>query len=171
MQRSRQYLKEQQKKSSAKARRSAARLTAVQAVYQMAANDQSAKAVVEEFAAMRFGMTVDDQGMVMPDAPLFSEIVRGVDERSSDLDTLISDAASHGGRGEGKKDLKSESLLYALLLCGSWELLAKHDTDAPVIISDYIDVAHAFFEKGEAKLVNGILDRVKHYVRDAEPQI
>lgn len=148
------------------ARLSAARLAAVQAVYQMKANDQDVRSVVSEFKTHRLGKPVEGQNMVLPDAELFTTIVAGVSEREADLNGMIeATLQNHNSAKTRNTDISIEPLLWSILLCGSYELLAHHDTDAPVIISDYIDVAHAFYEGGEPKLVNGVLDKIGRNLR------
>lgn len=142
------------------ARASAARLAATQAVYQIMTNEQSAQSVVSEYKLYRLGKPVDDVEMVTPDGVLFQAIVEGVYERMNHLEGLVADAAAKGG-----KTAPVEPLLMAVLLCGAWELFANHDIDAPVIVSDYLNVTHAFYEQGEAKLVNGMLDAIRQAVR------
>ncbi len=145
-------------RSSRKARLSAARLAAVQAVYQMTANEQAAVDVIPEFKLRRLGQPVEGAPMVLPDHELFESIVSGVETARADLeDRLFRDKAP-----------PAEALLRALLLCGAYELLMHRETDAPIIISDYLHVAHAFFDQGEARLVNGILDRVNRDIRGHE---
>ena len=147
-------------KPSRRAQFSAARLAAAQAVYQMMENDQSAAAVIAEYKARRLGEAVDGEVMVPPDGTLFRAVVEGVENRRSDLDALLAGP-------DGKEAAAAhEPLLRAVLLCGAYELMAHHDTDAPIIINDYLDVTHAFFDQGESKLVNGVLDRVGKAVRD-----
>lgn len=133
--------------------RSAARLGAVQAVYQMIMNDQQGMSVVGEFTSHR---------PEKRDPSLFSDIVCGVELRRGDLEALLAGAA--------QKSQTQEPLLQAVLLCGAYELLAHKDIDAPVIISEYLNVAHAFFDQGESKLINGILDKVKSIVRAGHEQ-
>jgi len=145
-------------KSSKKARSSAARLAAVQAVYQMLTNDQVASVVTEEFLSRRLGKPVDGIDMVVPDGTLFKSVVNGVETRKDDLIGLIK-----GAQKEGKSI--SEPLLNAILLCGAYELLAHHDTDTPLVIAEYLHVTQAFYDQGESKLVNGILDHIGKSVR------
>lgn len=167
------------KASSRKARLSAARLAAAQAVYQMIANQQGAVSVTEEFIERRLGQPLDGAAMVMPDGVLFRDIVRGVDERRADLDELIQaaarkpDAALEPETAQDPEAAQNEAvfaahepLLRAVVLCGAYELLAHGETDAPIIIADYLHVTHAFFDQGEARLVNAILDQIRRAVRD-----
>lgn len=146
-------------KSSVSARRSAARLMAVQAVYQILIDGQAAAIVVPEYLAHRAGMEIDGEQMVEPDEPLFAGIVQGVEARRTDLEGLIA-----ANRPADKA--KSEPLLQATLLCGAYELLAHQETDPPLIISDYIDIAKAFFDGKEPGLVNGVLDAIRKVARN-----
>ena len=139
-------------RSSKKARNSAARLAAVQALYQMDRNSQSAASAVREYIDFRLGQALDGEAMVAADPQLFSRIVSGASERRSDLDHMI--AASLG------RERPAEPLLNCILLCGAYELLANLETDAPVIISDYLHVTDAFFGQGEKKLINAVLDKI-----------
>jgi len=149
------------------ARLSAARLAAVQAVYQMQSSGQSAEAVIKEYVAHRLGKPVEGHKMVAPDAPLFSAIVEGVARREADLkgiiDAIMQDQNSAKARNS---DVSVEPLLRSILLCGVFELMAHHETDAPIIITDYLEVTHAFYEGGESKLVNGVLDKAKRNLRE-----
>ncbi len=142
------------------ARSSAARLAAVQAVYQMMGNNQSAESVISEYRLHRLGQSLDGAELVTPDGILFEKTVRGVYDRMNALEDMI-DAALQ----KNNKTRPSEPLLMAILLCGAQELLENHDVDAPVILSDYLNVTHAFYEMGESRLVNAILDAVKKAVR------
>jgi len=158
-------------KGSKKARRTAARMAAVQAVYQMYANDQPFKAVIEEYLSFRNGKPVDGIDMVPPDASLFRDIVQGVGSRRDDLESFVSAALKKQKRFEAiadddTKKAAAEPLLQAIMLCGAYELFAHHDIDAPIIISDYLNVTHAFYEQGEDRLINGVLDTVCKAVRD-----
>lgn len=154
-------------KGSKIARMSAARLAAVQAVYQMKANDQSAEEVINEYKRHRLGQPVEGHSMVVPDGVLFTGIVKGIMARERDLHSIIDACMTSQGQSKYSHSLESiEPLLGSILLCGAYELLAHHDVDPPIIISDYLDVTHAFYEGGEAKLVNGVLDRVRSSVRD-----
>lgn len=149
-------------KPSSRDRRSAARVAAVQALYQMDCNGQDAQSVVAEFATRRGGFLPLEDGArrIKPDGALFAAVVAGVEGRREDLVTVLRDA--------GAGDELNEPLLRAVLLCGAYELLACHETDAAVVISEYIDVAHDFFDRGEPRLVNGVLDKVKSIVREAQ---
>jgi N utilization substance protein B len=152
-----------QNRGSAIARNSAARLLAVQAVYQMHKNEQDAKTVIREFLDHRAGVDVEGDGevMVSPNQEHFSDLVQGVEEHINQLGEMV----SHN-RGEKKSGQKTEPLLNAIFLCGAYELMMMPKIDAPVIISDYLHVTHAFYDENEAKLVNAVLDSLKKTVRD-----
>lgn len=152
--------KSKQPQGSKIARASAARLAAAQAVYQIMTNDQDAETVINEYRLYRLGKPVDDVEMVTPDGVLFQAIVAGVYDRMNLLMGMIADATAKGG-----KTTPAEPLLLAIMLCGAWELLANQDVDAPLVLSDYLNVTHAFYEQGEAKFVNGVLEAVKNTTR------
>lgn len=148
----------QKQTGSAKARKSSARLMAVQAVYQMHKNDQTAKEVVREYLDHRAGMEVDGERLVSPDKEHLADTVQGVEENFDQLQEMVV-------KNRDKEILTNEPLLNALLLCGAHELMLRSDIDAPIIISDYVHVAQAFFEENESKLVNAVLDSVRKTVR------
>jgi N utilization substance protein B len=152
--------KENKPQGSKIARASAARLAAVQAVYQVLSNNQSAESVISEYRLHRLGKPVDGQEFVTPDGVLFEMVVRGVYDRMNALEDMIVAALQ-----KSNKTKPSEPLLMAILLCGAFELLDNQDVDAPVILSDYLNVTHAFYEQGESRLVNAILDSVKSVIR------
>ncbi len=134
---------------------------AVQAVYQMSVNHKEAPFIVNEYLSLRSGMEVDGEKMVPPDEKLFQDIVLGVNERLTDLLEIVQ---ANRPQKEGHT-YPNEPLLMAVLLCGSYELLAHHGVDSPIIISGYIDVAKAFFEGHEPSLINGVLDSVRKVIR------
>ncbi len=144
------------------AQNSAARLLAVQAVYQMITNRQGPETVIPEYLAHRAGMEVDGDKMVSPNESLFADVVKGVAENSDHLEGLISASRT---RPEGSGE-KQEPLLLSVLMCGSFELMGKQATDFPIIISDYVDIAKAFFDGKEPGLVNGVLDSIRKVTRN-----
>ena len=143
--------------------RSAARLLAVQALYQSLLNGQGAKSVVSEFLAERTVQVVDGEAICPPDKSLFSKIISGVEQRRADLDGIV---AGHLKKPGGKESKIPEKLLQSILLCGVFEIMAHTDVDTPIIINDYVDVSHAFYGGGESKLVNAVLDRAAANLRD-----
>ena len=147
------------------ARLTAARLAAVQAVYQMALNDQNAASVIGEFKLHRLGKPVDGEDMVLADGILFEDIVRGLSHRMDDARGLLDAALGKRGEGQDGKVKGVEPLLHSILICGTYELMAHGQYDAPLIISDYINISKSFYDDGGPKLVNAVLDSVNKAVR------
>ncbi len=150
-------------KGSKKARSGAARLSAVQTVYQMRFSDTGALEASRDFLGNYAGMDIGDEKLLEPDTELYGMIVRGVDARKDDLKSLMLDVLSDGSRGGAGKEI--EPLLESIIYCGLFEIIANRETDAPVIISGYLEVTHAFYDKKEAGLVNAILDKTARNVR------
>ena len=153
----------QPQKSSGGARRSAARLAAVQALYQIDHSAAPSDTVLEEFLRFRLGDSFDTDNDVAPQKSLFSEIVRGVDARSGEIDEIVSATLSNKWTFD-----RLELILRAILRAGVYELEVRTGTPARVIITEYVDVAHAFYDGQEPGMVNGMLDRIAHTVRADE---
>jgi transcription antitermination protein NusB len=145
-------------------RRSVARLTAVQALYQLELNrGVDPEAVVREFARHRFGQEIDGDQYGEADPALFSDIVRGVAAGQERLDATISAVLT-----EEWPLSRLDSVLRAILRAGVYELAHRRDVPPRVSISEYTAVAHAFFVGKEPGLANGVLDRLGHTLRAAE---
>lgn len=145
------------------ARQSAARLAAVQALYQTDHSDSRPDDVLEEFLRHRLGDSFDTENDVSPNKSMFTEIVRGVSLRRAELDDIIGSALSNKWTLD-----RLEFILRAILRAGVYELEARTKTPARVIISEYVDVAHAFYDGQEPGMVNGLLDRVARLMRAGE---
>lgn len=144
-------------KSSKKARSTAARLFAVQAVYQSLQLKVEPASLMDEYLQHRVGMDLHEgDEMVVPDGTLFKSIMTGSTERWADLMQLITPRLTNTA---------IEPLLSAILICGTYELLAHSETDTGIIIADYLHVTHGFFAGSESKLVNGVLDAVAKELR------
>ncbi|TCS64264.1 transcription antitermination factor NusB [Varunaivibrio sulfuroxidans] len=155
-----------EKKVSALKKRSAARLSAVQALYEMDVSHAGADPVLREFMQRRWSIGVgdgDDTLLVEPDQTFLIELVRGVTERLGELDKILGSSL----RGEWTVE-RLEVLLRAVLRAGTLELVGRPDIPAKVVISEYLEVSHAFFSGSEPSLVNGVLDRIAHVVRGDE---
>jgi N utilization substance protein B len=152
-------------RGSAKARRTAARLAAVQALYQQAQTGQLALSIVEEFMNWRVGHTVDGVRYVSADPTLFTSIVRGTETKREEIDRLAGRAMDSGERF-GRLEL----LLQAILRAGLYELVNHTDLDAPLIIKEYVDVAAGFYGGAEPGLINGVLDRAARVVRESRAE-
>lgn len=147
----------QSKRSQA---RSAARLAAVQALYQMDMEGTALAKLLDEFHQHRLGEIIDDMEFAEAEVDFFDDIVRGVDARRDEIDTLLA-----GYLAEGWNLKRLDRTTLQILRCGAYELMARADVPTGTAIGEYIDVAKAFFEDREAKFVNGVLDRVGKAVR------
>jgi len=144
---------------SPKAKKTSARLAAVQVLYQMRLNNQDAQSAVREYVKHRSGFNLDGDVFVPPDEELLEEIVMGLQKRWSDVDELVSAALAAGKKGE------VETLLESILRAGAYELLAHGKIDTGIIIHDYLNVTRGFYEGPESKLVNAVLDKIAKTVR------
>jgi transcription antitermination protein NusB len=144
-------------------RRSVSRLAAVQALYQIDLSGAPPAAVVAEFQKHRLGREQDGENYGEADTALFADIVNGVIARQADIDSALSGALT----ADWPLD-RLETVLRAVLRAGAYELLARTDVPARVVISEYLDIAHAFFSGKEPGLVNGVLDRVAHVLRPGD---
>lgn len=145
---------------SAKARKTAARLAAVQVLYQMRLNNQDATSAIREFIDHRIGFNLDGDVFVPADPEMLGDIVRGVTNRWTDIEAMVAKALADGGKSE------VETLLESILRAGTYELIARPDVDAGVIINDYLNVTTGFYEGSEPKIVNAILDKIAKAVRE-----
>jgi N utilization substance protein B len=151
-------------RSGAARRRSVARLGAVQALYQLDLNPgRGADAVIGEFVHHRLGREIDGDIYGEADEKLFAEIVRGVAHHRERLDETLSAALSE----EWPLD-RLETLLRLILEAGAWELVHRPDIPPRVAISEYVAIAHAFFEGKEPGLANGVLHALARNLRGAE---
>jgi N utilization substance protein B len=143
--------------------RSQARLAAVQALYQMDLAETDLAAVIEEFKAHRLGSDTDNGTAAEVDPEHFSGVLRGVVRRQREIDPLIDRQLAQGWRLT-----RIDSIVRAILRAGAFELMELTDIPARVVISEYIEVAHAFFEGDEPKVVNGVLDGIARKLRSGE---
>ncbi|MFM2044296.1 MAG: putative transcription antitermination protein NusB [Pseudomonadota bacterium] len=148
---------------SAKARRSSARLHAVQALYQIELGNAATEIVVGEFVKYRIGREHDGETLVTADGQLFADIVRGTMARRAEIEAVLRGALT----GQWSFD-RIETLLRWILCAGVFELMGKPETPAHIVINDYIDVTHAFFGGKEPGMVNGVLDRLARTLRAGE---
>ncbi len=149
---------------SATIARSAARLAAVQALYQMDIAHTPVKTVIEEFTAHRFGHEVEGHVYNELDEDFFKAIVEGVVAGQTAIDRAIAGLLAQGWRLS-----RLDSILRAILRAGAYELMQRPDVPAKVTINEYLDVAHAFFENGEEPgVVNGVLDKLARRLRPEE---
>lgn len=145
--------------------RSAARLAAVQALYQQHMESTALVRLLDEFHQHRLGRAIDDDAFdgavyVEAEVPFFDDIVRGVDARRDEIDAVIA-----GKLAAGWSLARLDKAMLQVLRAGTYELMARADVPVAAAINEYLDVAKAFFDDGQAKFVNGILDAVAKDVR------
>lgn len=142
--------------------RGAARLAAVQALYQMEVGGGGVLEVVAEYEEHRLGQEIDGDTYLKADPSWFRSIVAGVVRDQVKLDPLI--------RGALQDDWalsRIDATVRAILRAGTFELLERKDVPIPVIVTEYVEIARAFFEEEEPRLVNAVLDRIAKQVRAA----
>ena len=135
--------------------RTAARLNAVQAVYQMDMTGILPETVVDEFIKYRLPVMDENSSLGLPDKELFCDLALGTAKELETIDSLITDVLMDGWSSE-----RLESTLHAILRVGSYELKNRSSTPLPVIISEYVDVTRAFYDGKAVGLVNGVLDAI-----------
>ena len=140
--------------------RSRARLATVQALYQMDLAETDLHEVIEEFKQHRLSGSGDGNSMADADQEHFAQVLRGVVKRQREIDPLIDQQLATGWRLA-----RIDSIVRAILRAATFELIELPDVPARVVISEYIEVARAFFEGDEPKLVNGVLDQLARKLR------
>ncbi|MFM9942369.1 MAG: transcription antitermination factor NusB [Hyphomicrobiaceae bacterium] len=143
--------------------RSAARVAAVQALYQMDLAGTDLTDLIAEFMTLRFGPDAEDQNLKDADQGYFTDVVKGVVRRQREIDPMIDQQLAQGWRLN-----RIDSILRAVLRAGVFELMERADVPGRVIISEYIKVAQAFLSDDEPKVVNGVLDRLARKLRAGE---
>lgn len=144
-------------------RRGAARLAAVQALYQMELAEVTLPMVLAEFESDRLGREVDGEQYREADAAFFRDIVSGVVRDQRALDPEI-----HGALVPGWPLARIDATLRAVLRSGAFELASRKDVPGRVIITEYVDVARAFFDADAAGMVNAVLDALARSYRPTE---
>lgn len=140
--------------------RAAARLAAVQALYQLEMERKPIVWLLDEFHQHRLGAEIEDMQFNVAETAFFDDVVKGVDARRDEIDQLLSDRLSTGWTLA-----RLDKTMLQILRAGTYELLARADVPTGTAISEYVDVAKAFFDDREAKFVNGVLDAVAKGVR------
>ena len=140
--------------------RSAARLAAVQALYQQEMEGTTLPRLLDEFHQHRLGKTIEDVEYADAEVAFFDDVVRGVDARRDEIDAAVTKRLSAGWTLA-----RLDRPMRAILRAGTYELLARADVPTKSVISEYVDVADAFYDKRETGFVNGLLDAVAKDVR------
>jgi transcription antitermination protein NusB len=144
-------------------RRGAARLAAVQALYQMDMAGAGLNEILAQFESHWLGREVEGEQYLPAEAAFFRDIVSGVVATQRALDPRIDEALA------ATWPLKRiEAILRSVLRAGAWELETRTDIPARVIVSEYVDVAHAFVDKNETGMVNAVLDQLARKLRGGE---
>ena len=142
--------------------RSAARLAAVQALYQQEMEGTPLPRLLKEFHDHRIGATIEDEQYHEAEIDFFDDIVTGVDARRDEIDQAISVKLASGWSLD-----RLDRPMRAILRAGAYELIARADVPVGSVISEYVDVAHAFYDKRESGFVNGLLDAIAKQARPA----
>lgn len=134
-----------------------ARLMAVQAVYQNSQNKKPMVMVMQEYLENPELVDVDGEPLSKPQGTLFKKILASYNKRMAEIEAIVKDCAV--------SEKEVEPLLKGILQCGVCEILEHQDIDSPIIIDDYLNITHSFYDQGQVSLVNGVLDKVAKLVR------
>ncbi|MBS0235661.1 MAG: transcription antitermination factor NusB [Proteobacteria bacterium] len=143
--------------------RTAARIAAVQALYQMDMAGTDVNDVIAEFIEQRFEGDNRDETLAAADRVFFADILRAVLRRQREIDPMIDEQLA-----EGWRLVRVDSILRAILRGGVAEILDRDDVPARVAINEYVNVARVFFDEDEPRVVNGVLDKIARRVRGHE---
>ena len=135
--------------------RGAARLAAVQALYQMDVGRQPLEATLAQFSAHHLGREIEGEQYLPADADYFRQIVSGVIKGQLDIDPAID-----GALDESWPVTRIDATLRAILRAAAYELMLRRDVPQKVVISEYVDIAKAFYADDAAGMVNGVLDKI-----------
>jgi len=140
--------------------RSAARLAAVQALYQQEMEGTPTPRLLHEFHHHRLGATIEGDTYAEAEISFFDDLVSGALARRDEIDALIAERLAEGWSLE-----RLDKPMKAILRVGAYELLARKDVPVASVISEYVDVADAFYDAREKGFVNGLLDAVAKVAR------
>ncbi len=140
--------------------RAASRLAAVQALYQHDMEQTPLARLLHEFHDHRLGAQIEDAQYAEADSAFFDDVVQGALARLGEIDTIVAAKLASGWSLD-----RLDKPMKAILRCGTYELLARADVPVGAVITEYVDVAHAFYDKRETGFVNGLLDAIARDVR------
>jgi N utilization substance protein B len=140
--------------------RSAARLAAVQALFQHDMEKTPVPKLLKEFHDHRLGAEIEDDQYANAEVDFFDDIVIGTTDTLAGIDTLITSKLASGWSLK-----RLDKTMLQILRAGSFELMAREEVPTATVINEYVDVAHAFFDKKESGFVNGLLDAIAKQVR------
>jgi N utilization substance protein B len=141
-------------------KRGAARLAAVQALYQMEVGGTGLNDILAEFESHWLGREVEGAQYLPAEAAFFRDIVSGVVREQRELDPVIDEALQKGWPLK-----RIEAVLRAALRAGAYELIHRRDVPPRVVVAEYADVAAAFVERDETGMVNAVLDQLARKLR------
>jgi N utilization substance protein B len=144
-------------------RRGAARLAAVQALYQMDIAGAGINDIFAEFESHWLGNEVEGDTYLPAEAAFFRDVVAGVVRDQTKLDPLLDDMLTRGWPLK-----RIDAILRATLRAGAYELEHRKDVPARVVVKEYVDVANAFVDRDETGLVNAVLDQIARQFRADE---
>lgn len=142
--------------------RSAARLAAVQALYQQEMEGTPTARLLHEFHDHRLGATIEGETYADAEQSFFDDLVTGALTRREEIDALVAERLAQGWSLE-----RLDKPMKAILRVGAYELIARRDVPVATVISEYLDVADAFYDKREKSFVNGLLDAIAKTARPA----
>ncbi len=140
--------------------RSAARLAAVQALYQQEMEGTEPARLIHEFHQHRLGATIEGETYADAEISFFDDLVSGALARREEIDALIAERLAEGWNLD-----RLDKPMKAILRVGTYELIARPDVPVASVISEYVDVADAFYDKREKGFVNGLLDAIAKVAR------
>lgn len=143
--------------------RSAARLAAVQALYQMEIAAKGLNEVFAEFESHWMGREIEGDQYKPAESKLFRAIVNGVLEEQIPIDRKVDELLADGWPLK-----RIEAIMRAVLRAGAFELVHKPETPVRVAISEYVDIASAFLDRDEVGMINAVLDRLAKEARQEE---
>ena len=143
--------------------RSVARLAAVQALYQMEASGAGVEETIREFETCRLGAEMEGAKLHDADRAFFADLLRGTVGAQARLDLYLERQLA-----EGWTLSRIDSIARAILRAGLYELAGRSDVPYKVVINEYVDIAHAFFDGEEPKFINGVLDAAAREARADE---
>ncbi len=140
--------------------RSAARLAAVQALYQFDMESPELTTLIDEFHRHRLGREIEDVEYLDADVVFFDDLVKGAIARREEIDGRLTARLA-----DGWSLARLDKTMLQILRAAAYELIARADIGVGTVINEYLDVTHAFFDAREAKFVNGLLDALAKDVR------
>jgi N utilization substance protein B len=144
-------------------RRQAARLAAVQAIYQWQEGQHAPAEIIDQFLKVRRSEAGEGGMRRDADQPLFKDVVEGTVAHKEELEQTLTGALAQDWTWE-----RVDRLVRAILLAGAYELIHRKDVPTRVAINEYVEIAHAFYDQGEQNFVNSVLDRIARQSRSTE---